>query len=111
MHELDSIAVLRETRCRDAQCVRVAVQPDHAFGPRRKQCRAMTPETGRTVDEGAAARGGEQRHHLVKQDRFMADVIHRRSQIPNWASARASSSVYGSRCSFAVNRSWFQTSR
>ena len=32
-------------------------------------------------------------------------------QMPNSDSARASSSVYGSRCSLLRNRSWFHTSR
>ena len=32
-------------------------------------------------------------------------------QMPNSDSARASSSVYASRCSFVRKRSWFQTSR
>ena len=52
--------------------------------------------------------GSSSVERLGDAGRVRACAVHR--QIPNSDSARASSSVYGSRCSFATKRSWFQTS-
>ena len=55
----------------------------------------MAAEADRAVDEEAAARRLEQRQRLRDED---GRVLRGHRQIPNSDSARASSSVYGSRC-------------
>ena len=60
----------------------------------------MTAEADRAVDEDSAALGLQMPQHLGGEDGDVA--VH---QMPNSESARASSSVYGSRCSLVRNRS------
>jgi hypothetical protein len=77
----------------------VAVESDEPRRPGFEQRAGVAAETDRTVDEEAAVFGAEKLQDLGGHDR------HVHHQIPNSASARASSSVYGSRCSLVTNRS------
>ena len=110
VHELDAIAERREPLA--AQSASASGSRSRPISRRRARFeqRARVPaEADRAVDEQAAARRLEQRERLGDHDRFVRR--RRRHQIPNSDSARASSSVYGSRCSLATKRSWFHTSR
>jgi D-serine deaminase-like pyridoxal phosphate-dependent protein len=103
--ELDAVAPRRERFGGAGEGIEVAIESNQ---PRRsgfEQRAGVAAETDRAVDEEAAVFGAEKLQNLGGHDR------HVRHQIPNSASARASSSVYGSRCSFAAKRSWFHTSR
>ena len=105
MHELDAIAPRRERVARARERVGIAVEADQPRSPRFEQRARVSAETDRAVDEQSALLRAEVIQRFSGHDR---NVQH---QIPNSDSARASSSVYGSRCSFVRNRSWFQTLR
>lgn len=81
--------------CKHRACARerssVAVQTDHARGPGFKQCPRMSTQTNGAVQVDTASCWLEVVHDLVDQNRNVT------AQIPNSASARASSSAYGSR--------------
>ena len=105
VHQFDSIAPRQEPRARDPQRVQVAVEADEPRRARFEQRAGVSAEADGAIDEQAAAFGTQNAQHLGGHHR------HVRHQIPNSDRARASSSVYGSRCSLARKRSWFQTSR
>src|SRR5947208_2218132 len=104
MHELDAIAERRERGGRSIESIAIAVEPDQARGASLEQCARVTAEPHSTIDEDAPLFGMQMLKNLGGHDRNV------RHQIPNSERARASSSVYASRCSFVRNRSWFQTS-
>jgi hypothetical protein len=108
--QLNAIAESRQGFARDRQSVEIAIQPEHAVRSRLEQRAAVAAEADRTVDEHAAARGLELLQHFGDHHGLVRGR-HRHRQIPNSARARASSSVYGSRCIFETKRSWFHTSR
>ena len=100
VHELDAIAPRRQRLARAGERVEVAIEADE---PRRagfEQRARVAAEADGAVDEEAAALGPQiAASDLGGHDR---DVRH---QMPNSDSARASSSVYGSRCSLVRKRS------
>ena len=67
--------------------------------PAARSALACPPSPTGTIDEDAAALGLQVLQRFGGQDRNV------RAQMPNSESARASSSEYGSRCSFVRNRS------
>ena len=104
MHQLDTVAPGRERFARARERVAIAVEANHARGAGFEQRARVAAESDGAIDEQAAALGPQEPQHLRGHDR---DVRH---QIPNSDNARASSSVYGSRCILVRKRSWFQTS-
>ena len=106
MDQLDAIVEGGQRLGREGQRLGIAVEPDDPCRARGEHRPRVPAQADRAVHEHAAARHGQQIDGLGHEDGFV-----KRHQIPNSASARASSSVNGSRCSFDVNRSWFQTSR
>ena len=105
MHELDAIAPRRERVAGAGERVEIAIEADDARGAGFEQRARVAAEADGAVDEQPALLGPEMLQDLGGHDR---DVRH---QMPNSDSACASSSVYGSRCSLACRRSWFQMSR
>ncbi len=107
VHQLDAIAPRRQRFAGAGERVEVAIEADEARRARFEQRARVAAEADGAVDEQAAVAFGPQSSSsdLGGHDR---DVGH---QMPNSESARASSSVYGSRCSLVRKRSWFQTSR
>ena len=67
--------------------------------PASSSARACPAESDRAVDEKAAAFRPQELEHFSRHDRYVD------RQIPNSDSARASSSVYASRCSLVRRRS------
>ena len=105
VHQLDAVAPGRQRFARARQRVEIAVEPDDPRGAGFEQRSRVAAEPDRAVDEQTALFGAQMLEDLGGHDR---DVRH---QMPNSDNARASSSVKGSRCSFACRRSWFQVSR
>src|SRR5262249_44152938 len=103
--QLDTVAESRQRRARDAERRRIAIETDQARGTTLANCSRVSPDADGTVDQQTAAFGLEVAERLRGQHGKVS------AQIPNSERARASSSVYGSRCSFSRNRSWFHTSR
>src|SRR5262245_50826244 len=97
--ELDAFAPRCERFGGAGESVAVAIESDEPRRPGLEQRAGVAAEADRAVDEEAAVFGTEELQDLGGHDR------HVRHQIPNSASARASSSVYGSRCSLARKRS------
>ena len=102
VHQLDAIAEGGEGVARDGQRVRIAIEADQAVGARVEERAAVAAETDRAVDEESATCRREDLDGFGHHDRL---VLRLHRQIPNSASARASSSVYCSRCNLATNRS------
>ena len=98
--QLDAIAPRRERVAGARQRVEIAVEADHPRGAGLEQRARVAAEPDRAVDEQPAPLGAEMLEDLGGHHR---DVL--RHQMPNSDSALASSSVYGSRCSFACSRS------
>ena len=105
VHEIDPFAPRRQRLARAVERVEIAVESDDPGGAGRQQRAGVPAEAHRTIDEDAAALGLQVLNPFSSEDRDVRD------QIPNSDSARASSSVYGSRCILVRKRSWFQTSR
>ena len=87
--------------------VGVAIQADEARRARFEKRARVAAEADGAVDEQAAATRLQELERFGGHDRNVG----LRHQMPNCASARASSSVKGSRCIFVSKRSWFHTSR
>ena len=85
--ELDALAPRRERLGGARERVEVAIESDEPRRPGFEQRAGVAAETDRAVDEQAAVFGTEKLQDLGGHDR------HVRHQIPNSASARASSSV------------------
>src|SRR5437762_2332340 len=99
MYELDAVAPRRERFARLRQRVEIAIQADD---PRRagfEQRAGMAAQADRAVHEQPALLGTK-----ALQD-FGGHHRNVRHQIPYSERARASSSVYASRCSLVRNRS------
>ena len=105
MDQLDAIAPGCERFGGAGEGVEIAIEADHPRRARLEEGARVAAETDGAVDEEAALLGAQVLQDFGRHD---GNVRH---QMPNSARARASSSVYGSRCSFATKRSWFQTSR
>src|SRR4029453_110706 len=98
--------IRRQRLARDCERAGIAIETQHAAGPGVEECATVPTKADRAVDEQAATRRGQKVQHFRNHHGL---VLHC-GQIPNSESALASSSVKGSRCIFATNRSWFQTS-
>ncbi len=105
VNQLHAIAPRRQRLARQFERVLIAIEADEPGGPGFEQRPRMAAEPDGAVDEQAAAFGPQELEHFGRHDRDVG------RQIPNSDSARASSSVYASRCSLVRRRSWFQTSR
>ena len=105
MHQLDAVAPGRERFARARERVGIAIEADDARGAGFEQRARVAAESDGAIDEQAAALGPQE------LDDGRGHHGHVRHQIPDSDNARASSSVYGSRCILVRNRSWFQTSR
>jgi hypothetical protein len=98
--ELDAVAPQRQRLARAGERVRIAVEPDQPRRTRFEERAGVAPEPDGAVDEEPALLGAQEVEHFGGHDRHV-----RRHQMPNSDSARASSSVYASRCSFVRKRS------
>src|SRR5206468_7874984 len=100
VNELDAIAPGRERFLCERQRLLVAIEADEARRAAVQERACMAAEADRAVDKQPAALRLQMLQHLGGEH---GDVsVH---QMPNSDRARASSSVYGSRCSLLRNRS------
>src|SRR4029453_17073929 len=99
MDEIDSIAPGRQRLRGTGQRVSIAIQADQPGRTGFEQRPRVAAEAHGTIDEHAAALRAQMLQHFGGHDR---DVSH---QTPNSDSARASLSVYGSRC-ILVRKRW-----
>ena len=106
VHQIDAVGEGRQGRTRERQRLVVAIEADDARRARLEQRTRVAAQAHGTIDEDAARFRAQLTQDLGGQD---GDVNGRHT--PNSDSARASSSVKGSRCMRERKRSWFQTSR
>jgi hypothetical protein len=91
VNEVDALRPRRQGLSSAIESIQVAVQSDDSVGARCQQGARVTAEPHGAVDEYTAAFRSQLLHHFRGHDGLMV------RQIPNSESARASSSVYGSR--------------
>src|SRR5581483_6323739 len=99
MDQLDAVAPRRQCVARDRERVLVAIEADDPRRAALEERACVAAQADGAVNEESALFGPQMVQDLRRHDGNVG------RQMPNSDSARASSSVYGSRCSFVRNRS------